>query len=120
MDLGLVTFADPYLGVMDRIGRERGWPPSGRADYEALASPSGPLALGSPEEVAAKILSFHKLFHPERYLAHISIGAVPHADVMRAIELSGTEVAPIIQYETAPRATSAVETEPAAVSLDLP
>jgi probable LLM family oxidoreductase len=96
------AFAAPYLGVMNRIGRERGWPPSGRADYDALASPSGPLALGSPEEVAAKILSFHELFHPERYLAHISIGAVSHADVMRAIELFGTEVATIVQSETAP------------------
>jgi probable LLM family oxidoreductase len=114
------AFAEPYLGVMNRIGRERGWPASGQAEYEGLASPSGPLALGSPEEVAAKILSFHELFRPERYLAHISIGAVSHTDVMRAIELFGTEVAPIIQYETAPRATAAVETERAAVSFDLP
>jgi probable LLM family oxidoreductase len=105
------AFADPYLGVMNRIGRERGWPPSGRADYEALASPPGPLALGSPEEVAAKILSFDELFHPERYLAHISIGAVPHADVMRAIELFGTEVATIVQSETAATATTAAEAQ---------
>jgi len=95
------AFAAPYLGVMNRIGRERGWPPSGKADYEALVSPSGPLALGSPEEVAAKIVSFHELFRPERYLAHISIGAVSHRDVMRAIELFGTEVAPIVEGETA-------------------
>jgi probable LLM family oxidoreductase len=95
------AFAASYLGVMNRIGRERGWPPSRRADYEALASPSGPLALGSPEEVAAKIVSFHELFRPERYLAHISIGAVSHADVMRAIELFGTAVAPAVEAETA-------------------
>jgi probable LLM family oxidoreductase len=95
------AFASPYLAVMNRIGRERGWPPSGKADYEALASPTGPLALGSPEDVAAKIVSFHQLFRPERYLAHISIGAVSHPDVMRAIELFGTEVAPIVQRETA-------------------
>jgi probable LLM family oxidoreductase len=94
------AFASPYLAVMNRIGRERGWPPSGKSDYETLASNTGPLALGSPEEVAAKIISFHHLFHPERYLAHISIGAVSHADVMRAIELFGTEVAPIVEQET--------------------
>src|SRR5439155_22354454 len=76
------TFADSYLAVMIRIGRERGWPPSGRAEYVALASPAGPLAIGSPQEVAEKIVSFHELFRPERYLAHISIGAVSHADVM--------------------------------------
>jgi alkanesulfonate monooxygenase SsuD/methylene tetrahydromethanopterin reductase-like flavin-dependent oxidoreductase (luciferase family) len=86
---------------MNRIGRERGWPPSGKAEYDALASPTGPLALGSPEEVAAKIIAVHEMFRPERYLAHISIGAVSQQDVMRAIELFGTQVAPIIQRETA-------------------
>ena len=84
---------------MNRIGRERGWPPSGRADYEALKSPRGPLALGSPEQVAEKIVSVHDLFHPERYLAHISIGAVSHSEVMHAIELFGTEVAGLVAAE---------------------
>jgi probable LLM family oxidoreductase len=94
------AFSAPYLDVMNRIGRERGWPPSGRAELEALAAPSGPLALGSPEEVAEKIVSFQEAFQPERYLAHIGIGAVAHADVMQAIELFGTEVAPLVQAET--------------------
>jgi probable LLM family oxidoreductase len=93
------AFAAPYLHVMNRIGRERGWPASGRAEYEALAAPSGPLALGSAEEVAEKIVSFHKRFRPERYLAHISIGAVRHTDVMHAIELFGTRVAPLVEGE---------------------
>jgi probable LLM family oxidoreductase len=93
------AFAGSYVAMMNRIGRERGWPPAGKAEYEALVSSSGPLALGSPEEVAAKIVSFHELFRPERYLAHISIGAVSHRDVMRAIELFGTEVAPLVERE---------------------
>jgi probable LLM family oxidoreductase len=100
------AFANSYLALMNRIGRERGWPPSGRGEYEALASPAGPLALGSPEEVATKIVSVHELFRPERYLAHISIGAVTHRDVMRAIELFGAQVAPIVDRETAARATA--------------
>jgi len=95
------AFAAPYLAVMNRIGRERGWPPSGKAEFEALASPSGPLALGSPEEVAEKIVAYHELFRPERYFGHIGIGAVPHRDVMRAIELFGTEVVPLVEKETA-------------------
>jgi probable LLM family oxidoreductase len=99
------AFASSYLAMMNRIGRERGWPPSGQAEYDALVSPSGPLALGSPEEVAAKIVSVHEMFRPERYLAHISIGAVSHADVMRAIELFGTQVAPLVEAETAAHAT---------------
>jgi probable LLM family oxidoreductase len=98
------AFAHGYLEVMNRVGRERGWPPSGRAEYDALASAAGPLAIGSPEEVAEKIVRAHELFHPERYLAHLSIGAVEHRDVMRAIELFGTEVAPLVQ--AAVRATA--------------
>jgi probable LLM family oxidoreductase len=95
------AFAGSYLALMNRIGRERGWPRSGRAEYDALVSPAGPLALGSPEEVAAKVVSVHEMFRPERYLAHISIGAVSHRDVMHAIELFGTQVAPIVEAETA-------------------
>jgi probable LLM family oxidoreductase len=91
------AFARGYLEVMNRIGRERGWPPSGRAEYDALAAPSGPLAIGSPEDVAEKIIRVHELFRPERYLAHISIGAVEHRDVMKAIELFGTQVAPLVE-----------------------
>jgi len=105
------AFAATYLAVMNRIGRERGWPPSGKAEFEALASPSGPLAIGSPEEVAEKIVAYHELFRPERYLGHISIGAVPHRDVMRAIELFGTEVAPLVERETS---TNAKAREPLA------
>jgi alkanesulfonate monooxygenase SsuD/methylene tetrahydromethanopterin reductase-like flavin-dependent oxidoreductase (luciferase family) len=86
---------------MNRIGRERGWPPSGKAEFGALASSAGPLAIGSPEEVAEKIVAYHELFRPERYLGHISIGAVPHRDVLRAIELFGTEVAPLVEKEIA-------------------
>jgi probable LLM family oxidoreductase len=94
------AFAGTYLELMNRIGRERGWPPSGRAEYEALKSSTGPLALGSPEQVAEKIVSVYDLFQPERYLAHMSIGAVSHRDVMRAIELFGTEVAGLVSAET--------------------
>jgi len=94
------AFAAPYLHVMNRVGRERGWPPSGRAEYEALRGPAGPLAVGSPEDVAEKIVKVNELFRPERYLAHISIGAVEHRAVMRAIELFGTKVAPLVEAAT--------------------
>jgi alkanesulfonate monooxygenase SsuD/methylene tetrahydromethanopterin reductase-like flavin-dependent oxidoreductase (luciferase family) len=82
---------------MNRIGRERGWPPSGRAEYEALRAATGPLTVGAPGEVAEKILAIHELFGQQRYLAHMSIGAVAHRDVMRSIELFGTTVAPLLR-----------------------
>ena len=71
------AFAAPYLAMMNRIGGERGWPPSGRAEYEALRSPRGAVAAGSPEQVAEKILFEHELF--------------------------GTEVAPLVRDEVARR-----------------
>jgi probable LLM family oxidoreductase len=95
------AFAEPYLAMMSRIGRERGWPPSGRRDYEVLRSPAGPLAVGSPEQVAEKILAEHALFGNERYVAQMSVGAVAHRDVLRSMELFGTEVAPRVRAELA-------------------
>jgi probable LLM family oxidoreductase len=97
------AFASSYLQMMNRIGRERGWPPSGREQYEALRSPRGALAVGSPEEVAEKILYEHELFAMDRYVGQMSVGAVDHKDVMRSIELFGTEVAPLVRAEVAKR-----------------
>src|SRR3954447_12959790 len=93
------AFASSYLQMMNRIGRERGWPPSGPNEYQALRSPRGALAVGSPEEVAEKILYEHELFDNDRYIAQMSVGAVAHSDVMRSIELFGAEVAPLVRAE---------------------
>ena len=97
------AFAAPYMAMMNRIGRERGWPPSGRREYEMLRSPAGPVAVGSPEQVAEKILAEHALFGNERYVAQMSVGAVAHRDVLRSMELFGTEVAPVVRAEIARR-----------------
>jgi hypothetical protein len=78
----------------------------GREQYVALRSPRGALAVGNPEEVAEKLLYQHELFGHQRYLAHMSVGAVAHADVMRTIERYGTEVAPLVRDEVARRASS--------------
>jgi alkanesulfonate monooxygenase SsuD/methylene tetrahydromethanopterin reductase-like flavin-dependent oxidoreductase (luciferase family) len=55
--------------------------------------------VGSAEEVAEKILYEHELFDNDRYIAQMSVGAVAHSDVMRSIELFGTEVAPLVRAE---------------------
>jgi probable LLM family oxidoreductase len=108
------AFASSYLTMMNRIGRERGWPPSGQREYEALRAPDGALAVGSPEQVAEKILYEHELFGHDRYLAQMSVGAVAHADVMRSIELFATRVAPLVREELARREGAPVD--PLAVS----
>jgi probable LLM family oxidoreductase len=97
------SFAAPYLAMMNRIGRERGWPPSGRREFEELRAPHGALAAGTPEEVAAKILLEHELFGNDRYVGQMSVGAVAHRDVLRSMELFGTEVAPLVRAEVARR-----------------
>jgi probable LLM family oxidoreductase len=103
------AFASSYLQMMNRIGRERGWPPSGRPEYDALRSPGGALAVGSPDQVAEKILFEHELFANQRYIGQMSVGAVAHTDVMRSIELFGTQVAPVVRAEVQRR-----ESEPRA------
>jgi len=107
------AFAASYLTMMNRIGRERGWPPSGRREYEALRSPAGALAVGTPEQVAEKLLAEHALFDHQRYIAQMSVGAVQHSDVLRSMELFGTEVAPMVRAELSRRAAGAVGVTPA-------
>ncbi|HWF24257.1 MAG TPA: LLM class flavin-dependent oxidoreductase [Solirubrobacteraceae bacterium] len=112
------AFAAPYLAMMNRIGRERGWPPSGREAYEALRSPRGALAVGSPEQVAEKLLYEHELFGHQRYVAQMSVGAVAHRDVLRSMELYGTEVAPVVRTEVARREAAASAKPTAANSVE--
>ncbi|HEU5101392.1 MAG TPA: LLM class flavin-dependent oxidoreductase, partial [Roseiflexaceae bacterium] len=90
-------FFPAYATMMTRIGRERGWPPMTREQFEALCSPRGALLVGSPAEVAEKILFEHELFGHQRFLAQISVGPLPHAKVLRAIELFGGAVAPAVR-----------------------
>jgi probable LLM family oxidoreductase len=97
------AFARSYTAMMSRIGRERGWPAMSQTQYEALRSPRGALAVGAPEQVAEKILYEHELFGHQRYIAQMSVGAVEHSDVLRSIELFGTEVAPLVRAEIARR-----------------
>jgi probable LLM family oxidoreductase len=106
------AFAPSYMAMMNRIGRERGWPPAGNSEYEALRSPAGALAVGSPEQVAEKILYEHELFTNDRYVGQMSVGAVAHSDVMRSIELFGTEVAPVVRDEVARRSSVAGRPRP--------
>jgi alkanesulfonate monooxygenase SsuD/methylene tetrahydromethanopterin reductase-like flavin-dependent oxidoreductase (luciferase family) len=93
-------YAPGYLQMMNKIGRERGWSPIGRREFDALRTLRGALVVGSPEEVIEKILFQHQIFGNERFLLQISVGPVPHRSVMHAIELFGTKVSPIVRQET--------------------
>jgi probable LLM family oxidoreductase len=97
-------FFPPLKSMMDKIGRERGWSPLARADYEAMLDVRGALVVGSPEEVAEKLLFQHEIFEHDRFMIQFTVGAMPHDKVMRSIELFGTEVAPLVRTELARRA----------------
>ncbi|MBS1598903.1 MAG: LLM class flavin-dependent oxidoreductase [Bacteroidetes bacterium] len=90
-------FYPSYHHVMTQIGRERGWPPMSREQYEGMRSKGGSLLVGSAAEVTDKILYETEMFGLTRFLLHISVGTMPHAQVMRSIELLGTKVMPEVK-----------------------
>jgi alkanesulfonate monooxygenase SsuD/methylene tetrahydromethanopterin reductase-like flavin-dependent oxidoreductase (luciferase family) len=96
--------------MMNRIGRERGWPQMTRTDYDAAAELRGANFVGSPEQVIEKILFQHEIFRHDRFLVQLTIGGIPHEKVMRSIELLGAEVAPVVRAEVARRTAATVET----------
>ena len=88
-----------YLAMMNRIGRERGWPPRGRDDFEREAGPDGALYVGAPETVAAKIIRTVKDLGLSRFDLKYSNGTLPHESLMKSIELFGTKVIPLVRAE---------------------
>lgn len=94
-------FYPPYSDVMNRIGSERGWPPGTREQFEASTELQGALLVGSPQEVIDKILYQHELFGHTRFLAQMSLGAMPHDKIIHSMELLATKVAPAVKKYTA-------------------
>lgn len=88
---------------MNVIGRERGWPPYTRSAFDAARSLRGALYVGDPEFVAEKIVLLHRNLGVTRFFLHINVGTMPHREVLHAIELLGTKVAPIVRKELARR-----------------
>ena len=80
----------------DRIGRERGWPPVSRADFEAEAD-AGALFVGSPETVATRIAAAVTDLGIERFDLKYANGSMPHEQLLTAIELYGTQVIPRVR-----------------------
>lgn len=95
--------ADDYFPsfqmVMNKIGRERGWSPITRPQFEAARELHGSDFVGNPDEIIEKILFQHAVFGHQRVMLQLGIGTIAHAKVMRAIELLGTRVAPVVRKE---------------------
>jgi probable LLM family oxidoreductase len=91
-------FFPGYAEAFTKIGKERGWPPVTRAQFEALRRPTGALMVSDPETVAAKLLIMNEaLGGISRISFQMSVAALRHDKLMHAIELLGTKVAPIIR-----------------------
>lgn len=103
-------FYPSYADVMTRIGKERGWPPANRQQFDQSVNPQGALLVGSPQQVIDKILYEHELFGHTRFLAQMSLGAMPHDKILHAIELLGTKVAPAVKKYTAQKTTVTTST----------
>jgi probable LLM family oxidoreductase len=95
-------FFPGYARSFSEIGKERGWPPITRDYFDALLGPTGALIVGDPEIVAEKILRVNEsLGGISRLTFQMSVAALPHTKILRAIELLGTRVAPLVRTKLA-------------------
>ncbi len=83
--------------MRNRIGRERGWGPTSRAEFEQAAGPAGALYVGSPTTVATKIAATASALDLSRFDMKYSAGTLPHEQMMQSIELYGNEVIPAVR-----------------------
>ena len=98
-------FYPGFARVMTEIGKERGWAPMTRPQFDANLTPKGAWLLGEPEEVAAKILRHSEaLGGITRVTFQMNAASVPHAKLMHATELLGAKIAPILHKELSPAA----------------
>ncbi|MGQ1838803.1 LLM class flavin-dependent oxidoreductase [Kocuria turfanensis] len=84
-----------------RIGRERGWGPLTRAEFDAMCGPEGAYFVGSPETVARKIVRSSAALGAARFDLKYAVGTLDHARMTRSIELFGTEVRRYVEDMTA-------------------
>lgn len=90
-------YYESYAVAMTRIGRERGWGPMTRQQFDMMLAPDGSLVIGDVETVAAKILRWKEILGVNRFELHISVGSLPHERVLRSIEMLGVKVAPLLE-----------------------
>jgi probable LLM family oxidoreductase len=93
-------FFPGYAHTFTEIGKERGWPPTTRAQFDAVRGPTGALLIGDAETVAEKILYVNEaLGGLSRITFQMGVSTLPHEKMLRAVEILGTEVAPLVRKE---------------------
>lgn len=101
METAVDKFFPSTQQAMNKLGRERGWGPYDRSSFDFARSFEGALYVGDSKYVADKIIHLRKNVGITRFMLHCPVGTMPHGDVMRAIELLGKEVAPMVREEVA-------------------
>ena len=86
-----------YSAQMNRIGRQRGWPPYQRSQFDTGRSPQGHLLIGDANEAVDKILQMKEMFGLTRFSAHMDVGAPSHESLMKSIEIFGSKIAPKVR-----------------------
>ena len=86
-----------YAAQMNRIGRDRGWPPYQKQQFENGRSPQGHLIIGDATEAIDKILHLQEMFGLTRFSAHMDVGGPSHQSMMKSIEIFGTKIAPKVR-----------------------
>jgi probable LLM family oxidoreductase len=93
-------FYPGYAHTFTQIGKERGWPPATRAQFDALRGPTGALLIGDSETVTQKLLYVNEVLGGlARITFQMGVSALPHEKMLRSIELLGTRLAPIVRKE---------------------
>src|SRR5882724_2653761 len=93
-------FFPGYARAFTDVGKERGWPAVTRAGFDAQRGPHGALLIGNPDEVAEKIARHSEaLGGVSRFTFQMNAASLPHAKLMRAIEMLSTRVAPAVRKE---------------------
>jgi probable LLM family oxidoreductase len=86
-----------YAAQMNRVGRQRGWPPYQPQQFEQGRGKSGHLLIGDANEAIDKILKMHEMFGLTRFSAHMDVGGPSHPSLMKSIEIFGTKIAPKVR-----------------------
>jgi probable LLM family oxidoreductase len=95
-------FYPGYAHTFTEIGKERGWPPTTRAQFNAVRGTTGALLIGDAETVTEKILYVNEaLGGIARITFQMGVSTLPHQKMLRAIEILGTRVAPLVRKELA-------------------
>lgn len=86
-----------YAAQMDRVGRQRGWPPYQKQQFDHGRSQQGALIIGDANEAVDKILHMHEMFGLTRFSAHMDVGGPSHAAMMKSIQLYGEQIVPKVK-----------------------